>query len=61
MIKKATHGGYSYAVTKEQIKKWQAVSPEMRLEWLEEINRFLYEAQSPKTREIWQKFRRGDI
>jgi len=61
MMTEIKRGGYSYSVTNEQIRKWQAVPPESRLEWLEELNCFLHKAQSLKTRQTWQQFRRGEI
>lgn len=57
----AGKGGLSYVVDDEQILKYLQVPIEQRLEWLEEANRFLLEATPPEVREIWQKFRRGEI
>jgi len=54
-------GGYSYTVTKAQIRKWQAVPPEDRMQWLEDANRFLHEAMSDEAKKIREAFRRGDI
>ena len=53
--------GVHYVVEEEQILKYLGVPIEQRLEWLEEANRFLCAAMPPEIREIWQKFRRGDI
>ena len=32
-------GGYSYRVTDEQIRRWRALPPEVKLQWLEDANR----------------------
>ena len=57
----AERGGFRYAVEEEQILRYLQVPIEQRLEWLEETNRFLLAATPPANREIWQKFRRGEI
>jgi len=56
-----TRGGYSYSLSEEEIRKYLKLSPSERLNWLEEANRFLYSAHSPKTRDIWNRFRKGLI
>lgn len=53
--------GFRHVIEEEQILKYVGVPIEQRLEWLEEANRFLLAAMPPEIREIWQKFRRGDI
>jgi len=58
---KKPRGGYSYFVTKEQIREWMRVPPEQKLQWLEEANKFLLKAMDPKAREIMEKLRRGEI
>ncbi|MBI5447048.1 MAG: hypothetical protein HY900_38255 [Deltaproteobacteria bacterium] len=45
----------------DAIRRWLAVPPLERLRWLAEANRFLYLAQPPQIREIWQRFRREEI
>ena len=57
----AARGGFSYVIEAEQILKYLQVPIEQRLEWLEEANRFLFSATPPGAREIWQKFRRGEV
>lgn len=59
MKPKSPCGGYSYTLTCEQIRKHLKLTPEQRLQWLEEANRFLYEAMDEKTRKIRDKFRAG--
>jgi hypothetical protein len=53
--------GYSYHVTDEQIRRWRALSAEVKLQWLEDANRFLALALTPKTRAIQDRFRRGEL
>jgi hypothetical protein len=61
----APHGrpqrGFSYAVTDEQIRRWRALPAEVKLQWLEDANRFLALALTPKAREIQDRFRRGEL
>ena len=60
-MKKQNTGGYSYTVTKAQIKKYQALPPAARLQWLEDANRFLWEAMSDEAKKKREMFRRGEI
>lgn len=53
--------GFSYKVTDEQILRWKALPAEVRLQWLEDANRFLALALTPRAREIQNRFRRGDL
>ncbi|MBA2251592.1 MAG: hypothetical protein H0W13_02630 [Nitrospirales bacterium] len=54
-------GGFSYRVTAEQIRRWRALPPEVKLQWLEDANRFLAVALTPAARSIQERFRRGDL
>jgi hypothetical protein len=53
--------GYAYRVTDEQIRRWRALSAEMKLQWLEDAVRLLFHALPPHTRAIQERFRRGEI
>ena len=53
--------GFSYGISEDVLKKWIKLSPEQKLEWLEEINRFIYNFAPEKSKEIMQKFRKGEI
>ena len=55
------HGGYSYDYTDEQIKEFQKLSIGQRLRWAEEMNKFLYKFRPTQSKEICEKFRRGEI
>ena len=54
-------GGYSYSVTMADIKKFSALPVELRLQWLEEANRFLYFAMDENAKKIREKLRKGEI
>lgn len=56
-----TRRGFRYVLSDEQILRYLQVPVEARLEWLEATNRFLFAATPPETREIWQKFRKGEV
>ncbi|MBN2842730.1 MAG: hypothetical protein JXM68_06545 [Sedimentisphaerales bacterium] len=53
--------GYSYFVTDEQIREYMKLTTAEKLEWLEEANEFIQAASDDKTREIRDKFRKGEI
>jgi hypothetical protein len=53
--------GFSYDVSEEALKKWVAVPPSEKLEWLEEINRFIFKFTGKKEKAIISKFRKGEI
>lgn len=53
--------GFSYYLEDEKIIEYLKLSPRMRLEWLEEIDELNRKALTGKRREIWEKFRRGEI
>ena len=60
-MKKKNSGGFSYTVTKAQMKKYQALSYEARLQWLEDANRFLWEAMSDEAKKVREAFRKGEM
>ncbi|MEE8168381.1 MAG: hypothetical protein V3T58_05870 [Candidatus Hydrothermarchaeales archaeon] len=53
--------GFYYEVSDEKLKKWAAVPPSEKLEWLEEINTFIFKFTGKKQKEIISKFRKGEI
>lgn len=53
--------GFSYWVSDEALRKWAAVPPSAKLEWLEEINRFIFKFTGKKQKKIISRFRRGEI
>jgi len=54
-------GGFRYVIDDETILEYLQVPIEQRLEWLEEANRFLLAVMPASVRDIWEKFRRGQI
>lgn len=57
MVKK----GFSYKVSDEALKKWAALPAEMKLDWLEEINEFIFNFAPDKSKETMSKFRKGEL
>ncbi len=53
--------GFSYTVSEESLKKWMHMPAEMKLEWLEEINEFIWKYTPKKNKKIIELFRKGDI
>lgn len=53
--------GFSYEVSDETLKKWVATPVSEKLEWLEEINRFIFKFAGDKQKAIISKFRKGEI
>lgn len=49
--------GFHYTVTEEQIKQHQQRSIAEIFEWLEETNKFIYNVQTEKERELMKKIR----
>ncbi|MBI5699774.1 hypothetical protein HZC35_05715 [Candidatus Saganbacteria bacterium] len=53
--------GFSYVYTKEKYEAYKKLTPWQKLEWLEKMNRFLVSFMPPKSKEICEKLRRGEI
>ncbi|MHB0914512.1 MAG: hypothetical protein ACYC5A_10895 [Thermoleophilia bacterium] len=53
--------GYSYTVTREQIRRHMSLTPEQKLEWLEEANGFVDSFMTEQSRRIRDKLRRGEL
>lgn len=53
--------GFTYKVSEETLKKWMGMPPELKLEWLEEINEFIFDFAPKKSKEAISKFRKGEI
>lgn len=58
---KSPTGGYSYSVTAEQIRAWMRVPAARKLQWLEDVNRFLDKAMSRRAKRIQEMFRQGRL
>lgn len=53
--------GFKYVYTKEKYESYKNLSAHQKLEWLEKMNRFLYYFMPPKSKEICEKLRQGEI
>jgi hypothetical protein len=53
--------GYGYHLTDEAILKYMQWSIETRLIWLEEANRFLFDALPEETKKIREQLRKGAV
>jgi len=47
---------YSYRLSKEKLREFLDSSPEAKLEWLEEANRFINEFLPSEKRKRWEEF-----
>ncbi len=54
-------GGFRYRYSRETIEKYLKLPARMKLQWLEEINRFSFNAMPRENRRIWEQFRQGKI
>jgi len=46
---------FCFRLTKEQLRETMNLTPEMRLEWLEEANNFIHKVLKPSQLERWRK------
>ena len=53
--------GFYYEVSEDTLKKWIATPASEKLEWLEEINTFIFKFTGKKQKTIISKFRKGEI
>jgi hypothetical protein len=53
--------GFRYSCSSETIEKYLKLPARMKLQWLEDINRFSFYATPRKNRRIWEQFREGKI
>ena len=51
--------GYRYVVSKEEIRRFRALTPKEKLEWLEEVNDFVDKFLPEQSRSLREKLRRG--
>ena len=56
-----TPKGYWYCLTDEAILKYMQWPIKTRLVWLEEANRFLFQALTEETKRIREQFRKAEI
>lgn len=53
--------GFYYEVSDDALKKWIRTPASEKLEWLEEVNEFIFRFTNRKQKEIISKFRKGEI
>lgn len=51
--------GFSYKPSKENLEAFKGLSPEEKLQWLEDANEFVNTFLSQKKLALWKKFRDG--
>jgi len=51
--------GFSFTLSREKLEQTYNLSPEMKLTWLEEANKFVNNALSPEKRRLWEKLKNG--
>jgi hypothetical protein len=52
---------FAFKPTLEYIKETMDMPARSKLEWLEEVNNFVYKALPRKKLKIWEKFKKGEI
>lgn len=50
---------FQWETPKERLLRGMRLSPKQKLEWLWQINQFVYKYSTPTTRRIRQKLRQG--
>ena len=53
--------GFRYVYTKEKYESYKKLSARQKLEWLEKMNRFLYNFMPEKSKALQEKLRKGEI
>lgn len=53
--------GYTYYVTDEQIERYRRLTPEQKLNWLEEANAFINKFLPERSRRMQQLFKEGKL
>ena len=53
--------GVRFIITREMIREYRKLTPEMRLAWLQEATVLSYYGLTKERRRIWDKIRNGEI
>ncbi|MBN3032719.1 MAG: hypothetical protein JW873_01345 [Candidatus Saganbacteria bacterium] len=53
--------GFRYVCNAEKMAEYRRLSPQQKLEWLEQMNRFLYDLMPKESKLAAERFRRGEI
>ncbi|HHT9125102.1 MAG TPA: hypothetical protein ACFYD6_04705 [Candidatus Brocadiia bacterium] len=51
--------GYSFKPSKENLEAFKGLSPEEKLQWLEDVNEFVNAFLSDEKLALWKKFCKG--
>lgn len=54
-------GGFRYVYSQEKYNEHKKIPAWQKLEWLERMNRFLYDFMPQKSKIICEKLRKGEI
>lgn len=54
-------GGFRHHHTKQELREYMKLSARQKLEWLEDVNRFLHDSMSPQAKMIAAGFRNGEV
>ena len=57
----ANRKGFKYIYSKEKYESYKDLPAWQKLEWLEKMNRFLYFYMPPKSKDLSEKLRKGEI
>lgn len=60
MNSKKARGGYRYYVSDEQLSAFARLSPLERLQWVDDLRRFILMTETPETAERRERLRRGE-
>lgn len=53
-------GGYCFRLTPDKIREFKDMSPEDKLEWLEEANNFINISVTPEKLRRWERLKAGE-
>jgi hypothetical protein len=51
--------GFHYTVSPEQLRVFASLTPDQRLDWLEEMREFTISVAPPEAQAWWRRFREG--
>ncbi len=61
MPRQKARRGFWFKPDTEYMKQTMDMPAHFKLKWLEEVKAFTDKALSKKTREVWERFRRGEM
>lgn len=57
--REAPRRGFHYSVSDEQLRVFSSLTPDQRLNWLEEMREFSFAVAPPEAQMWWRTFREG--